>query len=136
MSPPRQRQRKRIALAVNFLASAYQMTLRQAVERATLSGSIANYAGSAGLISRRPAHRPRGDLLVLHTDGVTEASSSFGQQFGIERLCLVIERHASLPVQEIHAALLRELEAWSPVLRDDVTCIILRRLPGPGPSNR
>jgi DNA-binding LacI/PurR family transcriptional regulator/serine phosphatase RsbU (regulator of sigma subunit) len=68
------------------------------------------------------------DLLVLYTDGVTEAANSLGHRFGIERLCSTIERCATLPVSEIHAALMRELDAWSPVQHDDVTCIVLRRV--------
>ena len=33
-----------------------------------------------------------GDLLVLYTDGITEAEHSQGEEFGMERLSAVIRR--------------------------------------------
>ena len=38
-----------------------------------------------------------GDALVLYTDGVTEAASDDGEEFGEERLVHLLRTHASLP---------------------------------------
>jgi phosphoserine phosphatase RsbU/P len=69
-----------------------------------------------------------GDTLVLYTDGMTEARNSSGQQFGVDRVCNTIERSATQSAREVHATLLRELHAWSPLPQDDVTCVVVRRL--------
>jgi serine phosphatase RsbU (regulator of sigma subunit) len=69
-----------------------------------------------------------GDLLVLFTDGVTEAMSDGEEQFGLDRLCEEVELHHERPVAEIQAKLLARVSAWSPRRQDDdVTVIVLRR---------
>jgi serine phosphatase RsbU (regulator of sigma subunit) len=42
-----------------------------------------------------------GDILVLYTDGVTEAENSQGEEFGMERLSTVIRRGSSLSAEEL-----------------------------------
>src|ERR1700682_4817727 len=42
-----------------------------------------------------------GDLLVLYTDGITEAENSQGEEFGLERLSAVIRRDSSLSAKEL-----------------------------------
>ncbi len=51
-----------------------------------------------------------GDLLVLYTDGVTEAAGEAGEQLGEERLARVAEQHLSEPASEILQAMRRELD--------------------------
>jgi len=70
-----------------------------------------------------------GDLLLLYTDGVTEAMNTQYQLFGIERLQEVVCRDASPPGQ-----LLRSIEAHLITYRgegsfsDDVTMLAIKRL--------
>ena len=42
-----------------------------------------------------------GDLLVLYTDGVTEAINIHNQQFGRERLEILIRQAEHMPVKEV-----------------------------------
>lgn len=68
-----------------------------------------------------------GDLLVLYTDGVTEAADREAQLFGEERLMTVV-RAASASVDVFSADLLaavREFEAGAPQA-DDITCVTVR----------
>ena len=51
-----------------------------------------------------------GDLLVLYTDGVTEATDEAGEELGEERLAQVAQEHVHEPVVEILQAMRRELE--------------------------
>jgi sigma-B regulation protein RsbU (phosphoserine phosphatase) len=67
-----------------------------------------------------------GDLMVLHTDGLTQAIDASGTLFGVERLCAEVERLRERPPQEICDHLMAEVLRWSPVLQDDVTVMVLR----------
>jgi DNA-binding LacI/PurR family transcriptional regulator/serine phosphatase RsbU (regulator of sigma subunit) len=67
-----------------------------------------------------------GDLLVLYTDGVTEARNHLHEQFGIKRLRKVIEACPSLPVEEICTSVIEAVRAWAPSQDDDMTIFIGR----------
>ena len=65
-----------------------------------------------------------GDILVLYTDGVTEAENAQGELFGSGRLCEVIAGHSAEHPQEIIAAIFQELSAFT--LADDVAIFIFK----------
>jgi serine phosphatase RsbU (regulator of sigma subunit) len=70
----------------------------------------------------------RGDLLVLYTDGITEAMSPDGECFGDARLASLIGQHADLPADELRERILREIDSFteSAVQQDDMTMVVLR----------
>ncbi|EJZ16938.1 SpoIIE family protein phosphatase (plasmid) [Rhizobium sp. Pop5] len=69
-----------------------------------------------------------GDLILLHTDGVTEAENELGELFGMERLCREARRLNGLSadkiVSEIVAALMRFI--GSQKIHDDITLLAVR----------
>ena len=69
-----------------------------------------------------------GDVVVLYTDGVTEATDAAGEQFGVERLLLLAKEHRSLPaaalVEEIAGAVLAFSEGEPQF--DDITLVVLK----------
>jgi predicted ATPase/serine phosphatase RsbU (regulator of sigma subunit)/tRNA A-37 threonylcarbamoyl transferase component Bud32 len=68
-----------------------------------------------------------GDLLLLYTDGITEAMASSGEQFGIERLDQLLDRVHGAPVAAICDQLFAEVDAFSATPRpDDQTALIIR----------
>ncbi|MGK3992442.1 SpoIIE family protein phosphatase [Sorangium sp. So ce1024] len=67
-----------------------------------------------------------GDLLVLYSDGVTEARNAHREQFGLERLCAAIEAAQAAPVEAIRDRILREVEGWCPSPDDDITLVVAR----------
>lgn len=75
-----------------------------------------------------------GDLLVLLTDGVTEAENSAGTPFGYEGVVEVVEPRATKRVGEIQDALFKAVTQHSPVLADDCTIMVLRYV-GPGETD-
>ncbi len=68
-----------------------------------------------------------GDVLLLYTDGFTEAMNSARRQFGLTRLCETLERTAGTPVQAICDALFEAAFAWSPNPSDDLSAVVIRR---------
>jgi len=72
-----------------------------------------------------------GDVMVLFTDGVTEAEDAGGHPFGIERLCEAVTAMGREPTEQIVGHVMAAVKAWSPRLADDVSVVALRYL-GPG----
>lgn len=70
----------------------------------------------------------RGDLLVLYTDGVTEAINSTNKQFGEDRLIDIIRTHAGSTPEEILAVILDEIVSFCENMPqfDDITLVVLK----------
>jgi sigma-B regulation protein RsbU (phosphoserine phosphatase) len=70
--------------------------------------------------------RPR-DLLVLYSDGITEASSKSGEEFGDSRLEEVIAKYRDSALIEIQRHVMEAVRAWSGnEPEDDMTLLIVR----------
>ncbi len=70
------------------------------------------------------------DLVILYSDGVTEARSSAGELFGTERLMACVHDHAAREPAEIVAAVRNAVVAFSSSgLADDLTCVVVKVLP-------
>jgi sigma-B regulation protein RsbU (phosphoserine phosphatase) len=71
-----------------------------------------------------------GDVLLLYTDGVTEAMNSDREQFGIERLAQCISQSAHLSASGMVQALRQELQAFTAgqSLADDTTILVCKLL--------
>ena len=70
-----------------------------------------------------------GDLVVLYTDGVSEAEDDQGEQFGLERLCEVFAGGSHEDIRAANAAIFDAVDAFANEAPqfDDVTCLTLRR---------
>jgi sigma-B regulation protein RsbU (phosphoserine phosphatase) len=70
-----------------------------------------------------------GDILVLYTDGITEAINDDEDEFGEERLEALVIQHAALPAQELAELILEEVTAYAGEqnLFDDATLVVLKR---------
>ncbi|MGC9334648.1 MAG: SpoIIE family protein phosphatase [Anaerolineae bacterium] len=69
------------------------------------------------------------DVLLLYTDGVTDAQSPEGAAFGAQRLLRVAQERAAGSAVEIQAAILRALERFTgdAAQEDDITLVVLTR---------
>jgi serine phosphatase RsbU (regulator of sigma subunit) len=67
-----------------------------------------------------------GDLLVLYSDGATEARDAHREQFGLERLCSTIESSQDAPADAIRDRIMKEVEGWCPSPDDDMTVVVAR----------
>jgi sigma-B regulation protein RsbU (phosphoserine phosphatase) len=71
-----------------------------------------------------------GDLLLLYTDGVTEAANADDEEFGLDRLVELTRSVASRPLAEMEEAIGEGLAAFAAGVpfHDDRTVVLLRRL--------
>jgi serine phosphatase RsbU (regulator of sigma subunit) len=70
-----------------------------------------------------------GDVLVIYTDGITEANNSEGQEFGESRLLETIRCHLAVPVPRILDAILTatlEFSGGEGKMTDDLTLVVAR----------
>lgn len=68
-----------------------------------------------------------GDMLVLYTDGVTEAMNHRKEEFGEERLLAVLQQRRNLSARELAATIVEEVQSFSANQRyDDVTLIVAK----------
>jgi serine phosphatase RsbU (regulator of sigma subunit) len=70
-----------------------------------------------------------GDTVVLFTDGITEARASDRSFYGLDRLCAQLEEHRGLPVPQLHARLLADVQGFTPTPDDDMTLLVMRHNP-------
>jgi phosphoserine phosphatase RsbU/P len=73
-----------------------------------------------------PFELRKGDLMILYTDGVTEARNGYGEMFGTDRLVAALApvRHAS--AEAIRDALLAAVDGWAETREDDVSVLVAR----------
>jgi len=72
-----------------------------------------------------------GDLLLVYTDGITEAADPDEEEFGIERLANLVHRHRAAPLIEMRDEIERALHEFvrGVPYADDRTMLFLRRQP-------
>lgn len=70
-----------------------------------------------------------GDALVAFTDGLIEARSPQGQEFGEERLIGILARSGGLPAAELEKLLLKSVREWTggAEQEDDLTLVIVKK---------
>ena len=69
-----------------------------------------------------------GDVLVLYTDGVTEARNERDEMLDLDGFVSIVERHALMETEEMKASIFAEVGAWCGGRRaDDMTLVIVKR---------
>jgi sigma-B regulation protein RsbU (phosphoserine phosphatase) len=69
-----------------------------------------------------------GDVIVLYTDGISEAMNADADLFGDSRLSRIVEEHGHLDSSELRERILREIEAFVGAAdqHDDMTMILMK----------
>jgi len=70
-----------------------------------------------------------GDMLILYTDGITEARGENKKLYGLERLCEVITAHGHRSAAHLREAIMKDVRhhIGSQPIDDDLTLLILRQ---------
>ncbi|MEP6919624.1 MAG: GAF domain-containing SpoIIE family protein phosphatase [bacterium] len=71
------------------------------------------------------------ELIVLYTDGVTEAANLKGEEFGRDRLAQSVKEASQLSAKDLIAAVQRDVIAWTEGQgpTDDITFFVIKALP-------
>ena len=69
-----------------------------------------------------------GDMLVVYSDGITEAQNATGEEYGEERLLELLIRHRTETAENIRTTILEAAESWAGQADrgDDQTVVILK----------
>lgn len=99
------------------------------VESIDSSGLPLGILAIAGYTEVR-GHLECGDLLLLYTDGLTEAESTDEEEFGVERVVEVVSGFADPTAEAACTELMRKVEdhAEGHPLHDDATLLVVERL--------
>jgi len=70
-----------------------------------------------------------GDVVVLYTDGITEAENDLREQYGLEQLCEVVSQNWQRSTHEIRQAVIDDVRCHigSHKIYDDMTLLILKQ---------
>lgn len=70
----------------------------------------------------------QGDILLLYTDGVTEATNAGSESFGLDRLAAVVQENAGLSAQDLLRGVRQALQAFcaEKQLEDDITLLVCK----------
>jgi phosphoserine phosphatase RsbU/P len=89
---------------------------------ATMLGAFRNWNCGESVVEMRQR-----DILIIYSDGVTEAGIDRGEEFGDERLIAVLREYSSLPAGALVQKIVDDVSAFSGASRsDDVTVVALR----------
>lgn len=83
----------------------------------------------ADFIGQREIALYMNESVVLYTDGITEAENVFGHQYGIERLCHVLQRHWQKSAAALRQAVIDDIMQFigQQKIFDDITLVVLKR---------
>ncbi|MFQ3614770.1 MAG: PP2C family protein-serine/threonine phosphatase, partial [Cyanobacteriota bacterium] len=81
-------------------------------------------------IAQAEVHLASGDVVVLYTDGITEAENRSRELFGLERLCQVVQSHWQATAGEICKAIITEVRQFiqEQQIFDDLTLVVIKQL--------
>lgn len=98
------------------------------IDTVNLGFPIGLEAEIAPFLARREIPFGSGDLMVLYTDGITEAESPSGELFGIERLCASASRQRHGTALEVKEGIVNEVMAHidTQKVHDDITLLVLK----------
>jgi serine phosphatase RsbU (regulator of sigma subunit) len=68
-----------------------------------------------------------GDIVLLFTDGITEATSKTGEMYGQLRLEQALNRYADLPVSKILDKIIEEVKNFQKEQMDDMTLVAIKK---------
>jgi sigma-B regulation protein RsbU (phosphoserine phosphatase) len=104
--------------------AAQNYAVQQLTRTGPLLGALEDQTWQQGTVELGP-----GDVLVLYTDGITEASNAQENLYGTERLIQAVQAHLGRPVQAIQDSLLADVHVFlgAAPQADDIALVIVAR---------
>lgn len=69
----------------------------------------------------------KGDLVLMFTDGITEAANGKGEMYGQSRLAHAFNQYADLPVGKIVEKIIGDIRAFQVEQSDDMTLVVMKK---------
>jgi len=82
----------------------------------------------ASELTERQIELDEGDIIVLFTDGVTEAMNGEGVLFGQSRLEEALNQYADLPPRRLLDKIFEEVSSFQAEQMDDMTLVVIKKL--------
>jgi serine phosphatase RsbU (regulator of sigma subunit) len=97
-------------------------------KRELIEGGLLLGAFPGALYQNHRVNFESGDVLLLYTDGASEAENASGEQFGVERLTEIVRNSAPSDSQHMIRALLNAIREFcgDTGLQDDITLMVVR----------
>ena len=70
-----------------------------------------------------------GDMVLLFTDGITEATNEAGEMYGQVRLERALNQYADLPIRKVLDNIIEEVNKFQADQIDDMTLVVLKKVP-------
>jgi PAS domain S-box-containing protein len=82
-----------------------------------------------GFLDQKHIHLHGGDVVVLYTDGITEAEDEERKLYGVDRLCEVVRQNVEASALEIRQAVIADLRSHigNQKIYDDITLLVLKQ---------
>lgn len=82
----------------------------------------------AAFVSQKEILLSSGDIVVLYTDGITEAENEFGLQYGLERLCEVVSCNWQYSAEKIKQVVIDDVQQHigKQKVYDDITLLVIK----------
>jgi serine phosphatase RsbU (regulator of sigma subunit) len=96
-------------------------------DKGTALGMVRSHDYYNFVENKRLTYAP-GDVMILYTDGITEAKSKKGEEFGGERLAEVLQQNALKSSKEIEESIIKRLYEFSGSddINDDYTAMTVK----------
>jgi len=69
----------------------------------------------------------KGDIILLFTDGFTEATNENGEMFGQKRLERSLSHYADLPTSRIRDKIIEDVTKFQDIQADDMTIVVIKK---------
>lgn len=108
-----------------YTASNNKIAYRK--DKGVALGMVRNNSYSNFIESNEFAYAP-GDIMILYTDGVTEAKNAKGEEFGYDRLSEIVMEANTLQPKQIQEHMIKRLYEFSGTdnINDDYTTMIIK----------
>ncbi len=105
---------------------AFRLTPHGVAERLGATSPPLGLSERTALAAAETPWEPGRDVLLLFSDGLTDAQQALGEVFGEDRVVATALAHRTEPAAAIVDAVFREVEAFAPERSDDRTILVLR----------
>ncbi|NES70916.1 MAG: serine/threonine-protein phosphatase, partial [Okeania sp. SIO2D1] len=104
----------------------------QRIDTIDLGFPLGLEAEIADFIAQETIQLQPGDVVVLYTDGITEAENSDRQQYGLERLCEIIQNNHQKSASEIREIVIEDVRRYigQQKVFDDISLVVIKQRQG------